>query len=90
MYPPIIRSTAVQASKAAVLAIALAVGFGAAPVAAYPAYSIEIEYFSDATFNDPVGGRGITCGGNQWRWGEQTEFARSYSESCDRPEPVQF
>ncbi len=78
-----LRIAAVRGGQAAVFMLALAAGVGAGPAMAYPAYSIETEYFSDATYNEPVGGRGITCGGNQWRWGEQTAYAISYSESCE-------
>ncbi len=69
--------------KATALVLALVAGAGATAAMAYPARSIEVEYFSDATYNEPVGGRGITCGGNQWRWGEETAYAISYSESCE-------
>ncbi|HYC69439.1 DUF6289 family protein [Brevundimonas sp.] len=77
-----LRIPAVRSGKATALVLAVAAVVGASAAMAYPARSIEVEYFSDATYNDPVGGRGITCGGNQWRWGETTEYAISYSEPC--------
>ena len=77
-----LRTATARNWKAATLVVALVAGAGASAAMAYPARSIEVEYFSDATYNDPVGGRGITCGGNQWRWGEETAYAISYSESC--------
>jgi len=78
-----LRNATARSGKATVLILALAAGVGASAAMAYPARSIEIEYFSDATYNDPVGGRGITCGGNQWHWGEQSGYTISYSESCE-------
>lgn len=77
-----LRIPAGRSGKATALVLALAAVVGATAAMAYPARSIETEYFSDATYNEPVGGRGITCGGNQWHWGEQTAYAISYSESC--------
>jgi len=78
-----LRIAAIRRWKGVALVLALAAGVGVSAAMAYPARSIEIEYFSDATYNEPVGGRGITCGGNQWHWGEETAYAISYSESCE-------
>ncbi|MBB4083266.1 DUF6289 family protein [Brevundimonas lenta] len=77
-----LKSTVVRTAQIAVLALATTTGVGFGAALAAPAFSIEREYFSDATYNVTVGGSGITCGANQWGWGERTEYVLYYYESC--------
>lgn len=74
-------------AKVAVIAIALGSALNAAPLMAAPAAAtavagINIEYYSDATYTDLVGGFVRNCHGI-YRWGQVTEFEIvSYDEPC--------
>lgn len=68
--------------KTAVVGTVLSLALGGVAMA-LPARSIDIDYYSDATFTEIVGGRVLTCSGNGGRWGERTDYAIDYGESCN-------